>query len=174
MKFHSIQQRLTTLLIFVLSLSLSSFAHAEYKLTRGDIAPDYLGKNVAGEEIYVSQNKGKVTVISFWASWCPPCRKEIPVLDQIQTYVGNDRLQVVAVNYKEDRGTFRKLVKAFKTSSVTLTHDKRGSIGKKYGVEGIPHLIIVDKEGKVVYQTKGYGESSFKRIARAITKQLES
>lgn len=86
------------------------------------------------------------------------------MLDRLQTLLGTEAIQIVAVNYKESRDQYRKIAKAFDESDTLLTHDRNGAIGRKYGVGGIPHLIIVGQEGKIVYQAVGYGEKSLNKI----------
>ncbi|PCI34508.1 MAG: thioredoxin family protein [Alphaproteobacteria bacterium] len=147
-------------------------AASKLKLDIGDVPPSYLGKDTEGQKFEVTDHKGKVIVISFWASWCAPCRQELPVLDVVQKHIGKDRLRVVAVNFKENKRAFRQMKKQLKYMALTLTHDKRGVIGKKFGVEGIPHLLIIGKDGKVAYQAVGYGEGSVKKLINILDAQL--
>src|SRR3546814_3550694 len=72
----------------------------------GDIPPDVLGNDRDGNPVTVSQYRGKVVIVTFWASWCGPCRRELPVLGKVQSIVGRDHLEVIAVNFKEDRRDF--------------------------------------------------------------------
>lgn len=159
-------------IVVTVTMMVANIALAETQLTIGDVPPDYLGKDVRGNKVYVSGSKGILTVVTFWASWCPPCKKEIPVLDRIQSQLGKENINVVAVNLKESRTIFRRLVKLFKTSSVTLTHDKRGLIANDYGVSSIPHLFIIGKDGTLVYQARGYGEGSINKLVKVINKHL--
>ena len=169
------KKKISQPLIFVMLLVISGFINAsDLKLKVGDIPPDYLGKDQEGNKVLVSENQGKIVVISFWASWCGPCREEIPLLDRIQRQLGTETIQVVAINHKESKSKYRRVSKAFNASEITLTHDKRGSIGKKYGVTAIPHLIIVGKDGKIAYQSRGYGKGSVNNIVKVINQHLES
>jgi thiol-disulfide isomerase/thioredoxin len=157
-------------LVFLLC-SYSALAD-EPKLKVGDVPPDYLGMDVDGNEIRISDEAGKLVVVTFWASWCPPCLKELPVLDNIQTQLGPDAIRVVAVNFKEKKRKYLKIKKALKTASVTLTHDRRGSIGKKYGVSAIPHLFIIGKDGKLAFQKRGYGVGAIDTLVDEINALL--
>lgn len=121
--------------------------------------PDAIGE-LDREPVLLSGNPGKVRIVTFWASWCPPCRKELPVLAQIQAQVGTDHLQVFAVNWKESRNVFRKLSrKLAKDSDMMFLHDADGSVGDQYGLRGLPYMIILDREGNVAHIHTGYTDS---------------
>ncbi len=161
----------TLLLVSCLFISVTATA-AKSKLQIGDIPPSYLGKDTEGQKFYIEDHKGKVIVVSFWASWCAPCRKELPVLAYIQKSVSKDRFMVVAVNFKEDSRTFRAMRKQLADLKITITRDKRGKIGRKFGVNGIPHLLVIGKDGKIAHQAVGYGEDSVDRLVKILNTQL--
>lgn len=145
---------LSSLLLFCVSVIASP--------TINETPDNYLGKTIQGNDILLENYRGKVVVVSFWASWCAPCLQELPVLDAIQQQTGTDIMQVVAVNFKEDRKRYRKLQKVLSETATRLifTHDEKGRIGKQYGVEGLPNLFVIGKDGKLVYHNVGYGEST--------------
>lgn len=136
------------------------------KLAIGDPVPEFLGEDLDGNEIRASDHLGKVMVISFWATWCPPCQKELPIIDNLQRLAGKDRLSVIAVNYGEKRRTFRRFVNRLGEANLTFSHDPKMKIGKDdFGVEGIPHMVMVDHEGKVAVVQSGYGDATINKIA---------
>ncbi|MFM1571556.1 MAG: TlpA family protein disulfide reductase [Porticoccaceae bacterium] len=145
-----------------------------FKLKVGDIPPDYLGLDSSAEKVLLSDNKGKIVVVTFWATWCPPCLKELPVLERLQRRLGPDLIRVIAVNHRESKKKFRLIKKAFNGSPITLTYDRGNRISKKYGVEAIPHLIIIGKDGKISYQARGYGESSIDMLVEKINQHLQT
>lgn len=138
----------------------------------GDDAPPYLGKDPDGQKIDITDFAGKLVVVSFWATWCKPCLEELPVLENIQNHLGYDKVKVVAVNFKEDRRQFKRVSKRLSELKLTLTHDGRGFIGKKYGVTVIPHLFLVDKTGKLAFQQRGYGDAALEKLVDALNEQL--
>ena len=140
----------------------------------GDIPPDYLGFDSSGDKVLVSDNKGKIVVVTCWATWCPPCLKELPVLERLQRHLGPDLIRVIAVNHRESKKKFRLIKEAFIDSPITLTYDKGNRISKKYGVKAIPHLVIIGKDGKVSYQVRGYGEDSIDMLVEKINQHLET
>ncbi len=163
-------KRIVILFLAIISLN----THAEAVLKIGDTPPNFLGKNSNGEAVTLKEHKGKIVVISFWASWCSPCLKELPILENIQNKIGEDKVKVIAVNFKEGRKTYRKIKKVLSSLNLTLTHDKRGTIGKTFGVQAIPNLFIVGKNGELVYHSVGYGDSSIDKIVKILNEQLSS
>ncbi len=145
---------------------------AQAQIKTGEAPPDALGKTRDGVEVRVSDHRGKVVVISFWASWCGYCLKELPALEGIQNAAGSAQLQVVAVNFKEDPAVYRRLASRLKGAQMTLTHDRSGRIGDGYGLRGLPFLVIVGRDGRVAHTHAGYGEQTLDRIIEEINDLL--
>jgi len=124
----------------------------------GDIPPDVLGNDRDGNPVTVSQHRGKVVIVTFWASWCGPCRRELPVLGKVQSIVGRDHLEVIAVNFKEDRRDFNAVIRANKDIDLRYIRDPKGRISDSYGVKTLPNMFIVDVDGKVAHVHRGYSE----------------
>ncbi|PHS13156.1 MAG: thioredoxin family protein [Kangiella sp.] len=148
--------------IWIVALFLSLSLKAEILV--GEIPPSYLGKDKNGVKIELSEMKGKVVVATFWATWCPPCLKEMEVLENIQRQVGKDKLEVVAINFKEGRSKYKRIVKLLKDAQITLTYDRRGIVAKRYNIKSIPRMFIINKLGKISYMHKGYGEKMLAQI----------
>jgi thiol-disulfide isomerase/thioredoxin len=137
----------------------------------GDTPPDYIGKTLDGTPVHLSQHAGKVRVVSFWATWCPYCLKELPILNGMQKVAGKEQMHVVAVN-TEERAVFRKVVKVLSTLDVNLAYDPDQSAQKAYGVKGIPHMVIIGRDGKIQSLYRGYSESSLDQIVADINRAL--
>ena len=159
--------------LFVFSLCLLFSFPTSAGLKNGDAAPNFLGKNGKGDEITVAQFKGKVVVISFWATWCSYCLKELPALNHIQNSVGTDFIQIVAVNYKEEMREANGIMRQMKDRKLLSLYDRNGVIGDSYGVKGLPNLWIIDPDGKVAAHHVGYGDSSLSTIAKDILRVLQ-
>lgn len=157
-------------LVVVLSLFLSVLAFATPKI--GDMAPNLLGKDGKGKEVTVEQLKGKVVVVSFWATWCGYCLKELPALNHIQNSVGTDFIQVVAINQQEEMRTAQGVLRQMKDKQFLSVYDRKGSISESYGVKGLPNLWIIAPDGKIVAHHVGYGENSLSTIAKDILRVL--
>ena len=130
----------------------------------GSLPPPLLGKDRAGRDVDLAALRGKVVIVTFWASWCPPCRKELPVLGQFQRVVGRDALEVIAVNYKEPRAEFNNVVRQNRDIDLTWIADPRGRISDLYGVRTLPHMFMLDREGRVAFTHRGYSEQSLPGI----------
>jgi len=130
--------------------------------------PPLLGKDRAGNEVDLAALRGKVVIVTFWASWCPPCRKELPVLGHFQRVVGRDALEVVAINYKEPRREFTDLVRKNRDIDLTWIHDARGTVSDLYGVRSLPHMFMLDREGRVAHIHNGYSEQALPGIIEEV------
>ena len=144
-----------TLAVIVAAILLAQGAAAGVQV--GDIPPPRLGTDRDGDRVDLANMSGKVVVVTFWATWCPPCRKELPVLEGIHNSVGEDRLEVIAVNI-EDRRTYRGARRRLTDYRMTLVNDQRGILQRQYGVEGLPHMVIVGSDGRVASVKRGYTE----------------
>lgn len=137
----------------------------------GAPAPDLLGKTYEGQDFLVSAHQGKVVVATFWASWCGPCQLELPLLEGMQKVIGPDRVKVVAISI-ESKDRFKQIGSAAKSLALTFVHDTTGSISRAYGVKGIPHLIVIGRDGKVQRRFVGYSEKQVENIIAQVHSAL--
>lgn len=134
----------------------------------GDAAPDVVGHTLGGSPVKLSDLRGKVVVVSFWATWCGYCLKELPILEGIQKLAGKQHnVQVIAVN-TEDRDTFRRLTRIMKDFTLAMANDAGNNAQTAYGVKGIPHLVIIGRDGVIIRVYRGYGEEMLDRITKDI------
>ncbi|MEL6868717.1 MAG: TlpA disulfide reductase family protein [Pseudomonadota bacterium] len=161
---------LTALRALVLSVALCASVMAT---DVGDIPHDELGK-LDGVVVKLSDSPGTVRIVSFWATWCAPCLRELPVLVQVQQQIGSDFLQVYAINYQESRSKFERLVAQLDDSSVIYLRDRKGKTGRRFGVDGIPHTILIGKDGRIAYQHIGYGTSTIDTMVEQINSLLQA
>ena len=149
----------------ILALSLviaSSFTAAERQATNKAPGP--------GDAIDTTHFAGKVLVVTFWASWCGPCKAELPVLEGLQN-AAKGNVQVVAVNI-EPRETFRAVSRALSSLNLTLTNDPNKWYSTAYGVNGNPHMVIIGKDGKILHVHRGYNEKQLDEFAAEINAML--
>jgi len=113
----------------------------------GSPAPAFKLPDLNGREVSLDQYKGKLVLLDFWATWCGPCRKTMPVIENIQKeYRGN--VVLLAVNLQESRDEVRKYVREYNINSQVLL-DEEGSVGQIYGARAIPMYVLIDKAGIV-------------------------
>jgi thiol-disulfide isomerase/thioredoxin len=136
----------------------------------GDVPYDLVGRTVDGKEVKVSDYKGEVVVISFWATWCKYCMKELPVLSGIQKASVAGKLQVIAINFGEEKSLFKRIAKALSGTPMVMVSDSNERTGKQYGVGGIPHMVIIGPDGKVAAVHIGYSESELPALVREINR----
>jgi thiol-disulfide isomerase/thioredoxin len=139
----------------------------------GSIAPDFKAHNaVTREDLSLSSQRGKVVILTFWASWCGPCRRELPILEKAQQLVGKDKLTVFAVSFKENPVAATALKKLASTWQINVIEDHYGSIASHYAISSIPHLFIIGRDGKVLASHLGYGDSSLHELVTDINQAL--
>ena len=151
------------LMVFFVSISL----HAD-EIEVGDVSPSFIGKTLDNKKIELSEMTDKVVVVTFWASWCGPCLRELPVLDAIQKLVSTDHLQVVAVNFGEAKRNIKHIMQQLPESNIQFAQDPRKYSSNKYYVKGIPHMVIIDRQGKVAHIHIGYGDGTAERLSQEL------
>jgi thiol-disulfide isomerase/thioredoxin len=139
----------------------------------GDMPPDSLGKDRDGNELSLAAQHGKVVVLTFWASWCMYCLKELPVLENVQRRLGKSRVEVVAINVDEERGKYIAMRRRLKDFELDVTVDEK-HLAHEYGVKGLPHMVLVDKQGKVAFVHEGYSEKSLPQFVEQINGLLDA
>lgn len=93
---------------------------------------------------------GKPLIVEFWATWCPPCRASIPHLNEVYKKYQPKGLEIIGVT-NEDRPTVSKFLKDVPIN-YHVAFDTSGKFGKPFGIKGIPHAMVLDREGKVVWE----------------------
>src|SRR3954468_6422194 len=141
-----------------LFIALATIGVARAAVKSGEIPPDVLGTDGKGAVVALSEHRGKVVVLSFWASWCGYCLKELPVLEKVQRVLGKDRIEVIAVNIDRDRNAFLKMRRQLRNFEFTMARDETHAAANQYGANLLPFLVMIDKTGRVAYVHTGYSE----------------
>lgn len=118
-------------------------------------APDFTLKSNSGPNIRLSELRGEVVLINFWASWCGPCRQEMPILDDLHKQYKALGFTVLGVNVEENSQQARKLLKDIPVSFPVLFDDS-SVVSKQYDVIAMPSTVLIDRNGNMRYLHKGY------------------
>lgn len=142
-------------------------------INKGDKAPDFTVEMVDGSELTLSKLKGNVVVVNFWATWCPPCRQELKVVEKqlIERFKGKK-----FVFLPISRGEAKKTVEAFRKQNgytFPMGLDPKQTIYKKYASNYIPRNFVVGKDGKVIYTSVGYTPEEFEEMIAVIERALK-
>ncbi len=122
----------------------------------GKPAPDFTLKDVDGHEVALKSLRGKFVLLSFWGTWCPPCREEMPHIKSLYDEFKDRCLVVVCVAVNDTADKTRKYFEDQKLPFLNLLDDER-DVSTKYGAGGVPRVILIDKEGAVHYFHRGWG-----------------
>lgn len=141
--------------IFALGMSLgfSIAAHASQKLSGESF--DFTLPSNSGKNIRLSELRGEVVMINFWASWCGPCRQEMPILEELYQRYNRAGFTILGVNVEPDSEEANKILKNVKISFPVL-YDKESTVSELYNVEAMPSTILVDRNGNLRYLHRGY------------------
>lgn len=120
-----------------------------------DAAPDFTLKSSTGENVRLAEQRGQVVMLNFWASWCGPCRQEMPLLDGISKKYGKMGFVLYGVNVEEDNTAAKKMLKDLGVSFPVL-FDTESKLSGLYNVEAMPTSVIIDKKGNIRYIDRGY------------------
>ena len=143
----------TTLLgIFLGIIAASSLAASDLA---GQAAPDFALKSSTGENLRLSEYRGDVVMINFWATWCGPCRQEMPLLNDLFNRYQRVGFSLLGVNFDDDSRRAMQMVEDLGVDFPVL-FDETKAVSKLYQVEAMPVTVIVDREGIVRYVHHGY------------------
>lgn len=145
-------------------------------LKEGTVAPDFTAEKWGGGELKLSDYKGQIVILDFWATWCGPCMKSMPHVEKVYQAVKDQGVAVLGVCVWDDKKPYEAWIPANKDKySFQFAFDPAGRdssksiAGSKFNVSGIPTTYIIDKEGKVAAAIVGYDDND-KRVEEALKK----
>jgi thiol-disulfide isomerase/thioredoxin len=149
-------RRVAALAALIIPLPIAAFNFAP---TEPKPVPELTFLDAEGNEVSLADFQGDVVVLNLWATWCAPCRREMPSLDRLQAKFGGDGLEVIALSL--DRGDVAK-VRAFfdelKISHLAVYQDPQARAGRELEAPGLPTTIVIDRSGQEVGRLLGPAE----------------
>ena len=145
---------LKSLLLGTLLSVFAVAATASSSLT-GQAAPDFALKSSTGSNMRLSEYRGDVVMINFWATWCGPCRQEMPLLDDLYTRYERVGFKLLGVNIDDDSRRAMDMIEELGVSFPVL-FDESKDVSRLYQVEAMPVTVLVDRSGTVRHVHHGY------------------
>lgn len=122
---------------------------------KGKPAPDFALKSTTGENLRLSEFRGDVVMVNFWATWCGPCRQEMPILDELYDRYQKVGFRLIGVNIDDDP---RRAIEMLESLGVSfpVVFDDRKEVSEQYQVQAMPVTLLIDRDGIVRYTHFGY------------------
>ena len=152
---HRIFAKKVALMAVVCASVLALYSVAAMAIPSKGKAPDFTLKSRKGGNVKLSEYRGKVIMINFWASWCGPCRKEMPLLEELYQRYKDGGFTLLGVNVEEDSAAAKDLLKEVRVSFPIL-FDNENKVSQLYNVEAMPSTVILDRDGNMRFVHKGY------------------
>jgi cytochrome c biogenesis protein CcmG, thiol:disulfide interchange protein DsbE len=140
--------RATLLVLCVGFVGVLTYTLRDTSAHEGGPAPDFSIKVDSGEQVTTSSFGGKVLVLNFWATWCPPCIQEIPSLNQFQRRFAGSGVKVVAISIDKNPQKYKTFLDHFRVAFATA-RDPEASVSSRYGTFQIPETYII-KNGRIM------------------------
>jgi thiol-disulfide isomerase/thioredoxin len=128
-----------------------------------------------GAPISLADYAGKLTIVNFWATWCAPCRKEMPMLSELQSEFGGDDFEVVTIaTGRNAPNAMTRFFDQIGVDNLPLHRDPSGAVGQAMGVDALPITVVLDPEGRELARMRGdadWASDSAKAMIRALLPQ---
>ena len=168
----------TLLLLMFLATAAAAEDELSYSFARIDppqSVPDFSLPDMDGELHTLSDYRGKVVLINFWATWCPPCRREMPALEKLYDTLADEAFAVLAINQWEDADhVFAYMGDLNVFPSFPILFDPESRVSAEFGVKGLPTSFLLDRQGRVVYRAVGGRAFDHPEVEQIIRKLLAS
>lgn len=127
----------------------------------------------AADTLNLSDYRGKVVVLDFWASWCVPCRRSFPWMNEIQQKYADDGLVVIAVNLDNEASDAQKFLQQY-PAEFTVSYDHERQLVREYAVEAMPSSFLIDRDGSIIERHLGFKSGKTDEYEAAIVAALEN
>jgi len=145
-RYHSRFMVLPVIILLLFALVTVSGCGSTGGSIRGKLAPDFTLSDLEGNPVSLSDFRGKTVLINFWATWCPPCRSEMPAIKSVYQEYKDKGVEVIGVDLKESENAVREFIEEG-GYNWTFVLDGDGSVSRDYRITGIPESFFVTREG---------------------------
>jgi len=136
-----------------------------------ELAPDFTLKTLDGSNLRLQEYRGQVVLINFWASWCGPCRQEMPILERLHKRYEDAGFTVLGVNVEGEISPAQKIVDKTKVTFPVLI-DEGQLVSELYQLEAMPSTVVVDRDGVVRYVHRGYKPGDEAKYVEVVKKLI--
>ncbi len=171
-------KRILLTLLFTISLPLNAdwqqpeLSHNLTVVKKAVPASDFELQDMDEEKVKLSDYRGKVVLLNFWATWCPPCIREMPSMERLHQQVDADDFKVIAVNQMEDVDQVFAFTGQLEVDpTFAILFDSTSEVSRDYAVRGLPTTYLIDKQGNIRYRAVGGREFDHTEVIKTI-KQL--
>ncbi|MEM7079513.1 MAG: TlpA disulfide reductase family protein [Pseudomonadota bacterium] len=155
--------------VTVACLAMSAAGFASVKISES--APDFTLKELGGGNLRLEEYRGQVVLINFWASWCGPCRQEMPILDRLHQRYEDTGFAVLGVNVEGEVAPAQKIVDKTNVTFPVLI-DEGQEVSEMYDLEAMPSTVVVDRDGVVRYMHRGYKPGDEAKYVEVVKKLI--
>jgi thiol-disulfide isomerase/thioredoxin len=137
-------------------------------------APGFTLEDMDEEKHSFKELRGKVVLLNFWATWCPPCRREMPSMERLYQKLNGDNFTVIAINQMEDGDhVFAYTGQLEVDPTFTILFDKDSKVSSSYSVNGLPTTYLIDKQGNIRYRAIGGREFDHPEVEKLIMQLMQ-
>jgi cytochrome c biogenesis protein CcmG/thiol:disulfide interchange protein DsbE len=135
-------------------------------------APNFSLPTSHGKKLRLSDYRGRVVYLDFWASWCAPCQESFPWMRKMQSRYRKKGLRVITINLDKDKKQAREFLRRHRIN-FPVAYDPKGRIATRYGVRAMPSSYLIDRRGRIVMVHLGFRESDTAKLEARIKRQLK-
>ena len=157
----------------LLCIALGLAGAAQAAVAPQSAAPDFTLRSLEGRNLRLAEQRGQVVLVNFWATWCGPCKQEMPHLNRLYDKYRSAGFQLLSINVDEDPRQAGSAAAKFGVHfPVLLDGDK--TVSKLYELQSMPSTVLIDRDGRVRYLHRGYREgleAAYERQIRELVKE---
>jgi thiol-disulfide isomerase/thioredoxin len=156
-----------SMLSCVKKLAVIAVLSFNYSALAADAAPDFTLKSSTGENVRLAEQRGQVVMLNFWASWCGPCRQEMPLLENISKKYGKMGFVLYGINVDQDTTEAKNVLQKIKVN-YSILFDPESKLSDLYKVDAMPTSVFIDKKGQIRHIQKGYSAGDEEKYIKQI------